>query len=104
LFKIINGSIHHDNPSVVVVKFVVKDYWQLHPLAILNHITCLLQSSLLPPSRKTTQVLLAKSKLPQSLVYLIHIAVTPAILCSSVTAANSEAIILVLALLRNGSG
>jgi hypothetical protein len=45
---------------------------------------------------------LATSKLPQQRVYLIHIAATPAVLCSSVTAAHWEARILVL--VRNCRG
>ncbi len=68
-----------------------------------------LQSCLLPVIRllngQTTQAWLATSKLPQPLVYLIHIASTPAIRCCSVTAAHWEARPLVLAVLvRNGRG
>ena len=54
---------------------------------------------------QTTQALLATSKLPQPLVYLIHIAATPAIRCCSVTGAHWEARPLVLTVLvRNGRG
>ena len=51
------------------------------------------------------QAWLATPKLPQPLVYLIHIAATPAICCCSVTDAHWEARPLMLAVLvRNGRG